>query len=233
MDNDTINIIKLCFDKSPEEAVKFLESKNIKVSWNWEKQLEIIRQHGFTVAKVTSADILQNFLDELNKALASGKTYDNFKKEMKEILDRKGYSKREDGTAWRLDTIYRTNLQSSYMTGRYYEMKEAEDAFPYWMYIAVMDSRTRPAHSALNGKVLKADDTFWSTSYPSNGFNCRCRVRSINDNYLKRKKKKVVNGGDLNFKPDKGFATNPTEQWKPDFKKYSPAIRKQLKKELA
>lgn len=37
----------------------------------------------------------------------------------------------------------------------------------------------RPLHQSWNGLVLKADDPFWSTHFPPNGFGCRCRVAAV------------------------------------------------------
>ena len=50
-----------------------------------------------------------------------------------------------------------------------------------------MDSRTRPSHAALNGKILRYDDPFWNSFYPPNGWNCRCRVRALSESRLTRK----------------------------------------------
>lgn len=172
MDPKVIKALEHCFTLSPDKAVEYLKSQDIEITWDWQSQLDVIRQHCFTVAKVESADVLQTFHDELNKALDEGKTYEDFKKSISEILDTAGYSKRADGSAWRLDTIYRTNLQSSFMSGRFKEMEEVKEEFPYWQYVAVMDSRTRPSHAAMNGKTLRADDDFWKTSFAPNGYNC-------------------------------------------------------------
>jgi hypothetical protein len=43
----------------------------------------------------------------------------------------------------------------------------------------VMDSRTRPAHAALNGRTFRYDDPFWQSGFPPNGFRCRCGVRAL------------------------------------------------------
>jgi hypothetical protein len=71
------------------------------------------------------------------------------------------------------------------MAGRYKEFADNVDDRPFWQFVAVMDSRTRPAHAALNGKVFRYDDPFWDTHYPPLGFNCRCRVRALSDKNIK------------------------------------------------
>lgn len=89
------------------------------------------------------------------------------------------------GSPWRLKTIYRTNIQTAYMAGRYKEQIDNVENRPYFQYIAVMDRRTRPAHAQLNGRVFKYDDEFWNSFYPPNGWGCRCRVRVLSDDNLK------------------------------------------------
>jgi len=46
---------------------------------------------------------------------------------------------------------------------------------PYFLYDAVNDSRTRPAHAAMDGFVAKHDDPVWKTWTPPCGYQCRCR----------------------------------------------------------
>lgn len=232
MDDKLIKALKLCWNKSPKEVVAYLKSLDIEIAWDWKAQLDIIRKHSFTVAKVMSADILQDILDEIIKSVDEGKSFKDFKSELTQTLETKGYV-HETGSAWRLDTIYRTNLQSAYMSGRYYQMKAIQDEYPFWQYISVLDMRTRPHHAALHNKVIRADDAFWNTNYVPRGYNCRCRTRALDQAYIDRKGLKVTDGSSLaDNKPDPGFEGNPASEYKPDLRRYSPAIRTALKEAL-
>lgn len=234
MKNNTLKQLKLCFDKSPEQAVKFLKSKGIKVTGNWQERVAAIRKHCFTVAKASSTDVLQMFLDELVKAIDEGTTAATFKKEIKIKLEEAGFSKNSEGKAWHLDTIYRTNLQSSYMAGRYAEQQEVIEEFPYMKFIAVQDDRTTDLCNALNGRVVRANDSFWDTSYPPLHYNCRSRVIAVDEDYLEKHKLRVSDGEKLGakYKPAPGFDNNPLDAWQPDIKKYDKQLSNALNKEL-
>jgi len=232
MKEELINKLKLCFNKSPQEVVDYLKSQGIKVSSSWKEQLEIIRQHCFTVSKVFAADVLQAILDALVKAIENGTSFKDFKENLSKTLAEKGFS-HVNGSSWRLDTIYRTNLQSSYMAGRYYNIMALQDEFPYWQYIAVMDIRTRPQHAAAHGKIVRADDPFWQKAYPPNGYNCRCRVRALSEEEVRARRLRVSIGNKIDFTPDDGFASNPAAEWKPNLNKFAPSIRKKLNEILA
>lgn len=62
------------------------------------------------------------------------------------------------------------------------------DAFPYLMFIAVLDPKTHPSHAALNGLIWRKDDPVWGTIYPPYGPGCRCRTRPLTEGQLKREK---------------------------------------------
>lgn len=113
------------------------------------------------------------------------------------------------GSPWRLNTIYRTNMQSSMMAGRWQRFYENRRNRPYLQYIAVMDAATRHSHAELHGKIFHIDDPIWNTIYPPNGFNCRCRVRALTAAQAKQRgfnpKSKYQPTDDF---PDKGFNHN-------------------------
>jgi len=83
--------------------------------------------------------------------------------------------------------IYDTNLFSSYAAGRYEQMQAVKADRPYWRYRhsdAVV--HPRPVHVAWNRKVLHADDPWWQTAYPPNGFGCKCFVETLSARDLAR-----------------------------------------------
>jgi SPP1 gp7 family putative phage head morphogenesis protein len=182
--------LQAVFNMPPEDAIAYFERKGLKVSWDWKEVWRHANAQSFTVAKVTRLDVLSDIYTALADDLKNGGSFPAFLDKLQPILMAKGWwGKREQtnrmtgevrtvtyGTPWRLETIYETNLQSAYMAGRYQGMMAGKQHAPWWEYAAIMDSRTRPQHAALNGMVFRYDDPFWQTWYPPNGFRCRCRV---------------------------------------------------------
>ncbi len=234
----------------PKEAMEYFRQKGYVFSWNWHDVWQDAHAKAFTVAKAMKLDLLQDMKKAVDDALANGTTFSKFQDDLIPLLQSKGWWGKVDGaqlgSPHRLNTIFRTNLQSSYMAGRYKQQAENADDRPYWQYIAVMDSRTRPAHSVLNGKVFRFDDPFWNTHYPPNGYNCRCRTRALTEKQVKDRGLTVESGADNMVWEDKpinknlsrpvagyrdpktgkitftdvGWSSNPGKEfWKPDFAK--------------
>ncbi|CAL1241313.1 PBECR2 nuclease fold domain-containing protein [Candidatus Methylocalor cossyra] len=189
------------FRLEPKAAVAYLKRKGYKLSWNWQEMLDEAHARGFTVAKVARLDVLQDIRAAVEAALKEGQTFREFQQNLTPVLQAKGWWGKQIivdsqgkaevarlGSPARLKTIYQTNLQSAYMAGRYQAMVEATDSHPYWEYVAVLDSRTRPSHRAMNGRVFRHDDPIWNVAWPPCGFNCRCRVRPRSERSLERDK---------------------------------------------
>ncbi|SMC28538.1 phage putative head morphogenesis protein, SPP1 gp7 family, partial [Desulfacinum hydrothermale DSM 13146] len=136
-------------------------------------------------------------------------------------------------TPWRLDTIFRTNVQSAYGAGRYKQMVENAPQRPWWLYDAVLDARTRPSHAAMDGRVYRFDHPVWDKWYPPNGFNCRCTVRTLSDRDMERRGlRQSVRPPEA--APDEGFAYNPGRaRWQPGLNRYAPRSRQILASDLA
>jgi SPP1 gp7 family putative phage head morphogenesis protein len=189
------------FRMEPEKAVAFLRGKGYVISESWTDVWQKAHSRAFTVANVATMDVLEDIRKAVDDALAKGETVEQFKDKLTPTLQAKGWwGKAIDketgeilktypnstqpvqyGSPRRLETIYQTNLQSAYMAGRYEGMKAAVVTHPYWQYVAILDSRTRPAHRSLAGMVFRHDDAIWDAIYPPNGFRCRCRVRPLSD----------------------------------------------------
>jgi len=163
----------------PERAIAYFRAKGYAITFDWHELQAEAAAKAFTVAKCTRLDILTDIRDALQKTLDQGMTLKQFQKELTPTLKAKGWWGKQEvvdprtgevrraqlGSPWRLRTIYETNMATAYAAGRYQEQLENADAQPYWMYVAVMDARTRPSHAALNGKILRYDDPFWNSFY--------------------------------------------------------------------
>jgi SPP1 gp7 family putative phage head morphogenesis protein len=212
-----------------EEAVEFFRDLIPMTSAEYEALVAEVGEYAqslaFTVSRIASADLLQDLHTEILKAIEEGKSFYEFRKGIDEIMARLGW----DGLApYRLDNIFRTNIQTAYNAGRYKQMKAVAERRPFWEYDAVNDTHTRPSHLDQDGKIYRHDHPFWNTWYPPNGYRCRCRVNSISAQEMKEEGlKEETQVTDL--KPDEGFRHNPADKrWRPDPEKYHPRLRSQL-----
>jgi SPP1 gp7 family putative phage head morphogenesis protein len=135
------------------------------------------------VSGIAKGDELTTVFNSLKKALDSGITFDQFKTECHSIFEKRGWTGK---AAWRVDNIFRTNIQTAYNVGRYEEMQRVKKFRPFWQYSAVNDSRTRPAHLAMNGRIWPAAHKVWDIWYPPNGFRCRCSVVTLSQREVDR-----------------------------------------------
>ena len=243
----------------PEQAVEFLRSKGLQVSDSWRDLWQVAHRRAFTVARSAGYDVLEDIRQALLDALAKGESYQQFTDKLTPTLQAKGWwgkaidkatgeittyhpdSSRpvELGSPRRLKLIYEQNMQTAFMAGRYRSMKDSVGTHPYWQYVAVLDSRTRPTHRAMNGRVFRHDDVAWSVAYPPNGWRCRCRATPLSESALRREglvvgsaegyvqqvdvpqkdgsmlkvKRLVLPGMDKPFQPDAGWDYNPAADY--------------------
>ena len=223
-------ILARAFDLPPEEAIAYLESKGIKVSWRWKDVVDEAAQQSFTVAKAMKMDILQDIRGAVDAALKNGETFTSFQQKIAPTLRAKGWWGKDEngnqlGSPHRLKTIYRTNMQGSYNAGRWKEQQESAKDYPWLQYVAVLDGSTRETHAAMDGFIARADDPVWNTIYPPNGYNCRCRVENISAEEAAEAggaspKSKIPPGF-----PDEGFKSGPSlANWTPIQSDYDPDI---------
>lgn len=219
-----------------KDAVEFLRKKRALTSEEYRILDEECRAKAFTVSGYTSAEILQEFLDCLEKAAEEGKTKEQFREEMGHFLEDHGY---KGLNSWKSDNIFRTNMQTAFNAGHYKSMRDETvmRMRPYWQYQTAGDEQVRETHAVMEGRVYRADDPVWDIWYPPNGFRCRCMVVSLSERQVKSMGLQVETQmpHDVDYStgeiipryPDKGFSNNPANvAWKPDLTSLSPAVRR-------
>ena len=73
-----------------------------------------------------------------------------------------------------LKTEFRTSVANGRGAAQWRDITRDVEQFPFLKYVTVGDERVRPEHENFDGITRRADDKFWRTHFPPNGFNCRC-----------------------------------------------------------
>jgi SPP1 gp7 family putative phage head morphogenesis protein len=207
----------------PKEAMAFWADKVPVTKREWKTLEDTAKARAFTVAGLARGDLLDAVHVSMGQVLEQGQTFATWKKSVAaQGLAGLGFSD------VRLETIFRTNLQSAYQAGRYAQMRRATEDRPYWRYTAVNDSRTRPTHRGMHGLVYPAEHPFWGTYYPPNGYRCRCSVQSLSARQVEARGIEVqtdipemvqykdpTTGFPMEtpLYPDQGFAGNVGRDW--------------------
>jgi hypothetical protein len=216
----------------PREAIEFFRQKTNVPTQTWTDVWNEGHSRGFAVAGAASEALLNDFRREIDKALEQGTTLADFRKQFDAIVAKHGWEY-NGSPGWRSQVIYETNLSTAYSAGRYAQQTEPETlaAFPYWQYVHSGAQHPRLQHLAWNGLTLRADDPWWSTHYPPNGWKCGCRTRVVSERGLARMGKAGPDQAPpVNMRPwvnprtgqvvdvpegiDPGFGYNPGEAWK-------------------
>lgn len=212
---------KIEFDEIPEgltpkEAIAWFNQKEIIASDIFAKAESIAKAKSFSIATAQDLLVIKKVKFSLDKALEKGLSFGSWKKDIANTLpDRMGITFK---SRHHIETVFRTNMQTSYNSGRFIQTEEMKTVRPFLEYNAVDDSRVRDEHAAIDGIVKPVDDPFWDEFYPPNGFNCRCVVTSLskfevdrdNIDLDKEVPKTVLDpaGNEKIVKADKGFDVN-------------------------
>jgi hypothetical protein len=140
--------------------------------------------HAFTVAHSVKAGVVDEIHGLLNKALADGQSFEDFKKGMLAMMEKSGWYGREDKTKddksyinWRIRVIYDTNMRTAHAAARYRKQLQSAESRPIWVYKSKLAGKNRrQEHIALHNKAFRYDDPFWNVYYPPNGWECKCFV---------------------------------------------------------
>lgn len=185
----------------PQEAVDYFRAKGLIVTSGWQSLWQDEHARAFTVACLSSLDLLQDIKDALDKAIANGTSLDQFKKDLIPKLEAGGWWGEGKGqlTPSRLALIYDTNLRTAYATSQWGRIQRLKKRMPYLRYNKTSSARPREQHLSWVGIVRPVDDGWWDTHFPPNGWRCKCSATQLS-------------AGDLD---DKGLEVTPDDHMPP------------------
>ena len=215
-----------------QEAIDYFRQKTDMPTKHWTAVMDEAHARSFMVAGAADKALVGDFRKAVDKAISQGTGLQDFRKDFDSLVEKYGWS--HAGTAnWRAKIIYQTNMSTAHAAGRYAQMTDPDvlKAFPYWQYQHMNCPHPRMQHLAWSGMVLRADDPFWATCYPPNGWKCHCVVLTVSERGLARMGKSGPDKSpDLKWQTyidrttgvvtkypagvDPGFAYNPGKAWK-------------------
>lgn len=177
----------------PKEALDYFRAKDLRVGFHHQDVWGAEHASAFTAAKAMQLDLLDDMRSAVDKALAKGLTLEQFKKDLRPILQAKGWWGTKEmvdpatgqtvqaklGSPRRLKTIYDANLRAARAAGQWDRIQRTKDALPYLLYNLGPSEHHRPQHVAWSGTLLPADDPWWQSHFTPNGWGCKCWIRQV------------------------------------------------------
>lgn len=178
----------------PRQALDYIKNKKLHPAFSYKDVWNEEHATAFTVAKAMQLDVLSDIKEAVEKAIESGTTFEQFKKELRPTLMQKGWWGKKEmtdpltgetvnaqlGSDRRLKTIYQTNLRSAYQKGQY-DRTMASEAHPYLMYRIGASVHHREQHLKWNNLILPKDDPLWNSIFPPNGYGCKCYTVAVTE----------------------------------------------------
>lgn len=179
--------------EAPKEVLDYFRSKRLRPAFSWLDVWGQEHAYAFTVAKATETELLNTFKQALDRAIAKGIPFDQFRKDIVPELHRLGWGgpravtdpvtgetvKVDFTSPRRLRTIFWSNMRAARAAGQWERMQRAKRMLPYVLYVATTARDPRPEHLTWAGTILPVDHPWWSTHFPPNGWGCKCSVRQI------------------------------------------------------
>lgn len=164
----------------PAEALDYFKRKKLKPAFRYTEVWQEEHDLAFTVAKVMERDLLADVRDTIEQAIAEGRTFEQWKKDVLPSLAQSGWMGDAKGNVpSRLKVIYETNMRVARANGQEDRAQRTKNVLPYFMYELGPSKIHRPQHVAWRGLIFKVDDPFWKTHTPPCAYGCNCRKRQI------------------------------------------------------
>lgn len=168
------------------------------------------RARAFTVSGVADLDLVTDVWEAIDQAVVNGETLEDFRDRVGDQLEEAWGGE----NPWRLETIFRTNMQTAYSAGRQVQNKQVRETHPYIRYDVVEDDRTSDICDALVGVVVRADSEFAATHHTPLHHGCRTDEVAITAE--EAHELGITDDDDApEVEPDEGFGAS-LEDWEPD-----------------
>nr|DAG02276.1 MAG TPA: minor capsid component [Myoviridae sp. ctRci5] len=159
------------------DAADYLRARGVEPAAEFYARLEHLRKEAWTLAKISDVEQIEQVKQSLIQALQEGKSFREWQQALTpEMLALPKHYQ---------ETVFRTAVLSSYNGAKWTHFRAHAERRPVLRYIAINDSRTRPAHRALHGLMMPVEDARWANLAPPLGFNCRCSLVSLSDKQAK------------------------------------------------
>jgi SPP1 gp7 family putative phage head morphogenesis protein len=160
----------------------------------------------FSAAKsVSEAQMMQAMVFDENGVV---KSFYQFSEDVNEVVD-------ISQQTW-LRVEYETCRRSAAAGEKFSRMQGDSDLYPFWVYKGVMDSRERPEHVEMEGRVFQIGDPDGDACFPPIDWNCRCIGEPTDGQYLDENKLTPQTGAQarqlLEDNVDEQFRYNPAVQ---------------------
>ena len=197
------------------EAMQFLKSKVPMSKTEWLELEPKLRFRAFTVANISSLDMIESMKHVLIGALEKGESYSETWETMKNILD-DDVMKIRPGL-W--ENIFRTNTQTAYIAGKLQQYENSNVAA--YQLMVIEDGRTSKICRHLltasgYGMIISVDHPFWKKyGFPPYHFQCRTSIRAIWPSQVGKLGNMVENPTIKSlskFKVQEGFGGNPLDK---------------------
>lgn len=196
---------------------------------DWQAYQDELAAQAFKVAGVAQLDVVTGIYKAIDEALTSGTSLDEFKASVADDLESAwGGSVANPGA--RVETIFRTNVQSAYAAGRYAQMTDPDvlEDRPYWTYEGIEDDDECEICEPCDGTVLPADDPWWRSHQVPMHHQCRCEIHSLDEDEAK---KRGIDTVGPEARAADGFGAPPqVDAWSPSAADYPPALWREFEK---
>ena len=180
--------------ETPPEVLGYFRGRELRPRFSWLDVFGAEHAHAFTVAKVTSLDMLKAFEAAIDRSLKGSVGFETFQADILGQLKALGVTgpiKVADPTGRapmtkvdftsprRLKTIFWSNMNAARAAGQWDRIQRSKAVLPYILYVRTTAADPRREHLRWVGTILPADHPFWRTHFPPNGWLCKCSVRQI------------------------------------------------------